>query len=305
MDIEYCRGFITLARCLNFTEAATKLNITQPALSKRMAALEKELGTRLLERNRKGVHLTDTGRLFFENASVIVSEFDKGKEAIRRVNERKPIRVVGDLDESDVAVMLSMLAILARQDFDSVQFDRTASNPLKAVATGEADVYIGFATPEQLEENGLVYRQFSTTPLLAVVRNDHTLAQKQSVTWRDLQGQTFVQFVGEKTDRCFDQIENACKAAGFTPKKRKVPAESSVDFFSSPLMDSVLVWKKSQREVDTLLQMGQRAGIPIQDEGNCLIAYCAYQANNAPRLEQFLKYAEEVGQQLNPSETTR
>ena len=298
MEIEYCRGFITLARCLNFTEAAAKLNITQPALSKRMMALEKELGTCLLERNRKGVHLTDTGRIFFENASVIVSEFDKAKDAIRLTQERKPIRVVGDLDEPDVAVMLSMIAILARQSFDSVLFDRNVADPLAAVAEGAADVYIGFRTADQLEEAQLNVGTFTATPLLAVVRKDHALAENASVTWRDLKDQTFVQFVGEKTDRSFDQIEAACLHAGFTPKKREVPAENSVEFFSSPLMDNVLVWKCSQKEVDMLLQMGQRAGIPIQDERNHLVAHYAYRPENEQRLERFLGYVAEVRQQL-------
>lgn len=298
MDIEFCRGFITLARCLNFTEAAAKLNITQPALSKRMLALEKELGTCLLERNRKGVSLTDTGRMFFENASVIVSEFDKGKAAIKQAQERKPVRIVGDLDEPDVSVMLSMIAILARQSFDAVLFDRTSANPLGAVVDGGADVYIGFTVPDRLEELGLAYGVFTAASLLAVVRKDHDLAQKEAVTWHDLKDQTFVQFVGEKTDRSFDQIEEACLHAGFSPKKREVPAENSVEFFGSPLMDNVLVWKKSQREVDVLLQMGQRAGIPIQDENNCLTAYFAYRPENAERLERFLTYSKEVRQQL-------
>ena len=47
MNIETCREFIELAQCLNFTKAAGNLNITQPALSKHMLALEKEFGIEL------------------------------------------------------------------------------------------------------------------------------------------------------------------------------------------------------------------------------------------------------------------
>ncbi|MDR1713676.1 MAG: LysR family transcriptional regulator, partial [Coriobacteriales bacterium] len=44
MQIETFREFIELAQCLNFTEAAKRLNMTQPGLSKHILALEKDLG---------------------------------------------------------------------------------------------------------------------------------------------------------------------------------------------------------------------------------------------------------------------
>ena len=58
MNIDFYREFIVLGRCLNFTEAAEKLHITQPALSKHLAALE-QFGAELLIRNRRTAQLSE------------------------------------------------------------------------------------------------------------------------------------------------------------------------------------------------------------------------------------------------------
>ena len=55
---------VTLAEELNFTRAAGRLKITQPALSKQIAELENQLGFVLFERNQKRVELTDAGQVF-------------------------------------------------------------------------------------------------------------------------------------------------------------------------------------------------------------------------------------------------
>ncbi|WP_238329212.1 LysR family transcriptional regulator [Eggerthella lenta] len=88
MNIESCREFIELAQCLNFTEAAGNLNITQPALSKHMLALEKEFGIELLDRGKKGVQLTEGGRILFESAGVIVNEYDKTRNTLEQLKAK-------------------------------------------------------------------------------------------------------------------------------------------------------------------------------------------------------------------------
>ncbi len=61
-----------VAECGHFGRAAAKLNISQPPLSRQIAALEEELGTKLLERSRKGAELTPTGRQFYADAQAVL-----------------------------------------------------------------------------------------------------------------------------------------------------------------------------------------------------------------------------------------
>ena len=74
-DFNYFRE---LADTLNFSKAAGKLNITQPALSRCIAKLEDELNTTLVIRGKHGVNLTNSGRIFLR-------EFPKVKAAIQRM----------------------------------------------------------------------------------------------------------------------------------------------------------------------------------------------------------------------------
>jgi DNA-binding transcriptional LysR family regulator len=68
MDLRQLRHATVLARTGNFMRAAGELNITQPALSRSIQALEEELGVRLFERGRQGAQLTREGRLLVERA---------------------------------------------------------------------------------------------------------------------------------------------------------------------------------------------------------------------------------------------
>ena len=74
VDLRDLRYFLALARQLSFVAAARELNITQPALSRSIAALEAELGQKLLDRHRSGCTLTSAGVLLAREASVILDQ---------------------------------------------------------------------------------------------------------------------------------------------------------------------------------------------------------------------------------------
>ena len=61
MDIRILRYFLTVAKEQNFTKAAEQLNITQPTLSRQLAAFEEELGTALFIRESRSITLTEAG----------------------------------------------------------------------------------------------------------------------------------------------------------------------------------------------------------------------------------------------------
>lgn len=85
MDLRQLRYFVAVARERNFTRAAQLLNIAQPPLSRQIQALEDELGVPLLIRNSRPVRLTDSGRLFYEQAMQILGRVEQLKAATRRV----------------------------------------------------------------------------------------------------------------------------------------------------------------------------------------------------------------------------
>lgn len=89
MDLRVLRYFLMVAREQSFTKAARQLNITQPTLSRQLAALEEELGVRLFDRGGHSITLTNEGLLLKRRAleivdleDRIVSEFKGGNASV-------------------------------------------------------------------------------------------------------------------------------------------------------------------------------------------------------------------------------
>lgn len=76
MELKWLSAFVTLAEYLNFNKAAASMYITQPALSKYIAALEEELDVRLFERSRRTVEPTNAGHTFLPQARQILDMTD-------------------------------------------------------------------------------------------------------------------------------------------------------------------------------------------------------------------------------------
>ncbi len=77
MNFKSIRYFITLAHCLNFTQAANKHHITQTAISRYIASLEEQVGVKLFDRSSRKVTLTEAGKIYAEGMEKMLKEYDK------------------------------------------------------------------------------------------------------------------------------------------------------------------------------------------------------------------------------------
>lgn len=78
MTIFQLECYYALAQSLNFTQTASQQYITQPALSRSISSLEKELGIKLVNRTTHTVSLTPAGRVFAEECRKIISTYQDG-----------------------------------------------------------------------------------------------------------------------------------------------------------------------------------------------------------------------------------
>ena len=199
MHIDFYREFIVLARCLNYTEAAEKLHMAQPALSKHIVALEREFNAELFIRDRRNVQLSEAGRILFGCAMEIVDAYDRAQAAIATVVKERPIRVDGILYDNTVSSIISLSTVLLNdQRHVPILFDHHEGRPLfEQLEQDEVDMVFAYDEARALEERGLVFRPLVQTPFVAVVDQDHPLAKHSEISIDDLSDETFIQFIDE------------------------------------------------------------------------------------------------------------
>jgi len=83
MELRQLRYFVGISEAGSLLKASARLHVAQPSLSQQMAALEHELGARLLERSSRGITLTEAGKVFLEHARVVLSDIERARGAVR------------------------------------------------------------------------------------------------------------------------------------------------------------------------------------------------------------------------------
>ena len=89
VDVADLRGFVAVAELRSFQAAAAQLNLSQPALSRRVRKLEAALGVTLLERTTRRVELTSIGRDFLPRMRRLLDELESSLLAVREIAERR------------------------------------------------------------------------------------------------------------------------------------------------------------------------------------------------------------------------
>ena len=105
MDLRTLRCFLTVAEEGSITRAALRLHMSQPPLSVRLQALERELDVALLVRHGRGVELTAAGRVLAERARRLLSDADSTAEAVRSVGPGHARASLGDRGRDGRAVV--------------------------------------------------------------------------------------------------------------------------------------------------------------------------------------------------------
>lgn len=114
MDLRQLRYFVAIAESSSLSEAARRLHIVQPALSKRLADLEDELGAQLIVRGRLGTALTDAGRELYEHARIIEKQVESARQAVQERNGVMEGRI-------SIGVLRTLAPALGAKIFSAIQ----------------------------------------------------------------------------------------------------------------------------------------------------------------------------------------
>lgn len=197
-DLSDLRAFVAVAELMSFRAAAQTLNVSQPALSRRVDKLEQAFGQRLLERSTRRVELNAMGRAFLPRAQHVLAELDAALLGMTDLSERIRGLVTVACIPSAVANFVANAASAFHQRFPRIRLrvlDQSAPDVLLSVAKAEADFGIGYLGAR---EPDLLFDPLSREPFVLACRRDHALARRRRVRWEELSA---IECVGLATGR--------------------------------------------------------------------------------------------------------
>ncbi|MRW89412.1 LysR family transcriptional regulator [Duganella sp. FT80W] len=196
--LDAIRLFVRLVECGSFSAVGREEGIGQPAVSKQIAALERQLGAQLVLRTSRQVAITDAGQAYYESAKRLMDEFDALESSVgeRQHAPRGLIRVSTAPAHGRLCITPLLPAFL--RQYPLVQVELSASErPLDLVADG-IDVAIRHG---RLLDSSLTARQLSETELVLVATPDYLARKGSPARWSDLDQHDCIVFAHERLRR--------------------------------------------------------------------------------------------------------
>ena len=248
-ELRRLRYFVAVATERNFTRAAERLHVAQPALSRQVRLLERELGVELLRRTTHEVTLTDAGQFLLERAPGLLNATDDLWRAVKgfAAGERGSV-VLGYGTSAGYETAPRLLEAVADEapGLEIGTRVMATADILDAVGEGALDAGLVRCPPARDGLEAHVVRHERQGILL---RGDHPLAGGASVALAQLDDVTLLLHPREANPGHYDAVLALCRAAGVEPRVLERSAE--LDLAQTPVVDgrAVAVVGESSRTV--------------------------------------------------------
>ena len=219
MELRHLRYFVAVAEELHFGRAAERLFIVQSALSKQIAALEKELGVALFVRTKRHVEMTSAGASFLEDARQVLAQAEGAKLRARLASRGE----VGVLEIGFVApVLYDLLPHMLRSfraEFPDVRLSLHELHS-REVLNGllSRDLHIGFNRLPVPAAGGLRILPLVEESVQVAMPAEHPLAARESVPLAELADEDLILIARAEEPELYDSYVTACSTAGFSPR---------------------------------------------------------------------------------------
>src|SRR4051794_1422712 len=218
LDVRRLRVLRAVAQHGSFSAAAEELSYTQSAVSQQIAALEQEVGGKVLERSPRGVRLTDAGRALVEHSEVIFARLAAAEAELEDIAGLR----AGRLRLASFSLAGATLVPLAAGAFrrrhpgiriELVEADEPESIPL--LRAGELELALTI-DPHPLADSafdGIELVHLVDDVMYAVLPRDHRLAKRRRLRVTDLAEETWI----TPGPGCSEVVEGECRRWGFEP----------------------------------------------------------------------------------------
>jgi DNA-binding transcriptional LysR family regulator len=220
VQLDLLRTFLVILEEGSLNRAATRLHLGQSSLSRQIATLEHEVGTRLLERSARGMAPTAAGQALADGLRRPLREIEAAMVQTRAVGrgERTELRI-GYLQSAAGAYLNPALAAVraAHPGIKITLLDSCAGGQMRALRQGELDVGL-IGHEARLLAKEFYTRKLRRLPVVAALPADHPLAERASVCLADLRKEVFVGKQDGESPGDRDWITHLCRQAGFRPR---------------------------------------------------------------------------------------
>lgn len=214
LETQELSSFAVLAEQLHFGRAASRLHISQPALSKRIRSLEEKVGGPLLVRNRRGVALTPAGSMFYKEARRIIRDVEVAFDAVRGATSGQRGKLRLGVGMSTVHSLVPRALVRFRESSPAVEIeiaDMPTLSQIEALIAGRLDV--GFVRLPV--KHPLVAVRKVLTERLTIATSEKFAG---SVTMKGIQEQPFILIDRGVSATYHDHCISLCDRSGFTPR---------------------------------------------------------------------------------------
>lgn len=219
MDFKSLEYFQMLAHCLNFTNAANKLYVSQPAFSRKILNLEEELGCSLINRSMRPMTLTDEGEIIARWADRILADLDSMNEELKLTQRGSVSRLCIGYNGKTQQQKVMNLMQRVQEEFPGIQCSTQRTYPAgleKMLYDGEVDgIFIHL--PHVVNLPWAEWCTVTKGGLCALVPRNSRLFGKEEFSIRELAGERLVEFPREVSPYCYDYEMAACRDNGFAP----------------------------------------------------------------------------------------
>jgi DNA-binding transcriptional LysR family regulator len=216
MELRHLRYFVAVGEEQHYGRASRRLRVAQPALSRQLQDLEKEIGFKLFDRLPRGVKLSAGGKLFLEDARRILHEVGEATARAARVarGQSGMLRIGFAEHSSWHGVVPDSIRRFREQQPDAELQLQPASSleQLDAIRSGRLDA--GFANFLAGTDPELDQLTVAITPVELAVPKGHPLTKPKKLRLRDLTDAAFVWFPRRSGPALYDRLMRECYRGG-------------------------------------------------------------------------------------------
>ena len=222
LDVKRLRVLREVAAHGSFSAAAEALAYTQSAISQQIAALEREAGTVLVDRNARGVRLTDAGEALVRHADAILARLADAEAELEAIAGLRGGRLRMVAFPSAGATLAPRAVAAFRERHPGVEITLSPGEPDEGVAAlkaGDTDIALliesGFET---CHDPAIERTPIMEDPMYALLPRGHPLAERRRLRLDDLRDESWI--MGPPVTTCPDSeiLLRACQGAGFEPR---------------------------------------------------------------------------------------